>query len=93
MTVSATRWDLTNVYPSLESKEFKNAIKKYKTLLDEMEVFFKKASKADSKTDPKKLGKLLGESVDRFNALFELLGTINPHRHNPPIFSVNGSSK
>ena len=79
MTVSATRWDLTNVYPSLESKEFKNAIKKYKTLLDEMEVFFKKASKADSKTDPKKLGKLLGESVDRFNALFELSGTINPY--------------
>lgn len=79
MTVSATRWDLTNVYPSLESKEFKNAIKKYKTLLDEMEVFFKKASKADSKADPKKLGKLLGESVDRFNALFELSGTINPY--------------
>ena len=79
MTVSATRWDMTNVYPSLDSKEFKNAIKKYKTLLDEMEVFFKKASKADSKTDPKKLGKLLGESVDRFNALLELSGTINPY--------------
>jgi pepF/M3 family oligoendopeptidase len=78
MTVSAPRWDLTNVYPSLESKEFKTAIKKYKSLLDEMEVFFKKASKANSKTDPKKLGKLLGESVDRFNALFTLSGTINP---------------
>ena len=35
-------------------------------------------SKANSKTDPKKLGKLLGESVDRFNELFELSGTINP---------------
>jgi hypothetical protein len=77
MTVSAPRWDLTNVYPSLESKEFKTAIKKYKSLLDEMEVFFKKASKANSKTDPKKLGKLLGESVDRFNALFTLSGTIH----------------
>lgn len=79
MTVSASRWDLTNVYPSLESKEFKSAIKKYKSMLDEMEVFFKKASKADSKTEPKKLGKLLGESVDRFNALFELSNTINPY--------------
>ena len=78
MTISASRWDMTNVYPSLESKEFKTAIKKYKSLLDEMEVFFKKASKADSKTEPKKLGKLLGESVDRFNALFELSNTINP---------------
>jgi pepF/M3 family oligoendopeptidase len=78
MTISASRWDLTNVYPSLESKEFKSAIKKYKSMLDEMEGFYKKASKADSKTDPKKLGKLLGESVDRFNALFELSGTISP---------------
>ena len=76
MTLSASRWDMTNVYPSLESKEFKTAIKKYKSLLDEMEVFFKKASKADSKTEPKKLGKLLGESVDRFNALLELSSTI-----------------
>ena len=81
MTVSAPRWDMTNVYPSLESKEFKNAIKKYKSMLNEMEVFFKKASKADSKTDPKKLGKLLGESVDRFNALFELSNTIEPFIH------------
>src|SRR6266436_4800654 len=79
MTVSATRWDFTNVYPSLESKEFKNAIKKYKKMLDELDTFFtKNLSKANSKTDPKKVGKLLGESVDRFNALFELSGTISP---------------
>ncbi len=44
-----------------------------------MEGFYKKASKADSKTDPKKLGKLLGESVDRFNAIFELSNTILPY--------------
>jgi pepF/M3 family oligoendopeptidase len=79
MTTSAPRWDLTNVYPSIESKEFKSAVKKYKSILDEMETFYKKASKADSKTDPKKLGKLLGESVDRFNAIFELSNTILPY--------------
>ena len=79
MTISAPRWDLTNVYPSLESREFKNAVKKYKKMLDELEAFFAKSlSKASSKTDPKKVGKLLGEAVDRFNALFELSGTIRP---------------
>lgn len=78
MTVSAPRWDLTNVYPSLDSKQFKNAIKSFKKQLDELDAFFKKASKADAKTDPKKLGKILGESVTRFNALFELSGTIGP---------------
>jgi pepF/M3 family oligoendopeptidase len=79
MSVSAPRWDMTNVYPSLDSKQFKNAVKKYKTSLDELEDFLKKAAKADAKTDPKKLGKILGEAVDRFNALFELAGTINPY--------------
>src|SRR5687767_2886929 len=81
MTVSAPRWDMTNVYPSLDSRQYKNAIKKYKSILDELEPFLKRASKTDSKTDPKRLGKLLGEAVDRFNALFELTGTINPYIH------------
>ena len=79
MSVSAPRWDMTNVYPSLDSKKFKSAKKKYNSQLDELEAFFKKASRADSKADPKKLGKLLGESIDRFNALFELAGTVEPY--------------
>jgi len=79
MTVSASRWDLTNVYPSLDSKQFKAATKKYKSLLDELDGFLKKAEKANSKTEPKKLGKLLGEAVDRFNELFELSGTMSSY--------------
>ncbi|MDP1602970.1 MAG: M3 family metallopeptidase, partial [Legionella sp.] len=35
--------------------------------------------KANAKTEPKKLGILLGESVDRFNALFELSNTLDPY--------------
>ena len=79
MTVSASRWDLTNVYPALDSKQFKAAIKKYKSQLDELEAFLKKAEKANSKTEPKKLGKLLGESADRFNEIFELSGTLSSY--------------
>jgi pepF/M3 family oligoendopeptidase len=79
MTVSAPRWDMTNVYSSLDSKQFKNAVKSFKSMLDDMEAFLKKASKADAKTDPKKLGKILGESVERFNTLYELSGTIGPY--------------
>jgi pepF/M3 family oligoendopeptidase len=79
MTVSAPRWDMTNVYPALDSKQFKSAIKNYQTSLDELEAFLKKAAKANAQTEPKKLGKLLGEAVDRFNALLELSGTINPY--------------
>ncbi|MCQ3936817.1 MAG: oligoendopeptidase F [Chloroflexi bacterium] len=79
MTASAPRWDLTNVYPALDSKQFKNAVKKYKSMLDDFDAYFRKIAKAGSKTDPKKLGKILGESVDRFNALLELSGTLEPY--------------
>jgi len=79
MTTPAPRWDMTNVYPALESKQFKAAVKKYKSMLDEMEAFYARVRKADSKTDAQKLGKLLGETIERFNALFELSGTINAY--------------
>lgn len=79
MTTPAPRWDLTNVYPSLDSKQFKNAMKQYKTMLDDMEAYLNKASKVNSKADAKKLGKLLGEAIDRLNAIYELSGTLNPY--------------
>ena len=80
MTVSAPRWDLTNVYPSLESKEFQNAVKEYKSLLDKLEKFYKgKISKATAKTSAKELGSLLGRSVEQFNAIYELSGTIEAY--------------
>jgi pepF/M3 family oligoendopeptidase len=80
MTTSAPRWDLTNVYPALESREFQSAIKKYKKLLVELETFVaEKVSKTNSKTDAKKLGKLLGESVDRFNDIATLAGTLGAY--------------
>jgi len=80
MTVSAPRWDLTNVYPSLESKEFRNAVKKYKKMLDGLETFLaKKVGKANKKTPAKQLGQLLGEAVDRFNAIAELSSTLGSY--------------
>ena len=80
MTVISARWDLTNVYPSLESKEFQNAIKDYKGLLDKLEKFYKsKISKASAKTSSKELGALLGRSVDQFNAIAILSGTIEAY--------------
>jgi oligoendopeptidase F len=80
MTIAAPRWDLTNVYPSLESKEFQNAVKKYKKLLGELETFVaEKVSKTNAKTNAKKLGKLLGESVERFNDIASLSGTLGAY--------------
>ena len=98
MTVISARWDLTNVYPSLESKEFQNAIKSYKGMLDKLEKFYKsKISKASAKTSSKELGALLGRSVDQFNAIAEqdakatLKSTVDEQR--PDLVLMGGYSR
>lgn len=92
MTLSAPRWDLTNVYPSLESKEFNNAVKEYKNLLNKLEKFYKsKISKANGKTSAKELGALLGKSVDQFNDIAELSGTIEAYIYS--FISTNSKDK
>jgi oligoendopeptidase F len=74
------RWDLTNVYPSLDSKKFDSAVRKARKQIAELEEFFsKRVDKTDSKTPVKKLGALAGEAIDRFNALYELSGTIRSY--------------
>ncbi|HZM22665.1 MAG TPA: M3 family oligoendopeptidase [Anaerolineales bacterium] len=92
MTISAPRWDLTNVYPSLESKEFNNAVKEYKSLLNKLEKFYKsKISKSNGKTSAKELGALLGKSVDQFNDIAELSGTIEAYIYS--FISTNSKDK
>lgn len=67
------RWDLSNVYPSLESPEFQAAIEKVKRQIEELGQFLtSRISQANPATPPAELGALLGESVERFNALQEL---------------------
>src|SRR5215216_518076 len=77
MTVSAPRWDLSNVYPSLESNEFKSAFENYKTQIATLEKFFKnKLSKADSKSKAKELAPLVGKAIDQINKIQSLSTTL-----------------
>jgi oligoendopeptidase F len=74
------RWDLTNIYPSLESKEFKSALNKLKKKIKELgEYFDKVVAKATSKTPPAKLGKITGELVDSFNDIYTLSTTLGSY--------------
>lgn len=71
------RWDLSNVYPSLESAEFQAAVADVSRQLTEMEQFLAdRMSRADLSTPIAELGALLGEAVERFNALQELGYTV-----------------
>src|SRR6266498_2084273 len=79
MTISAPRWDLSNVYPSLESKEFKAAVANYKKQVAAFEKFFKnKLSKADAKAKAKDLAPLVGKAIDQINKIQTLSATIVP---------------
>jgi pepF/M3 family oligoendopeptidase len=79
MTLSAPRWDLSNVYPSLESEEFKAAVEDYKKQVAALEKFFKKKlSKANAKTKAKDLAPLVGKALDQINKIQTLSATIAP---------------
>ncbi|HSG44897.1 MAG TPA: M3 family oligoendopeptidase [Anaerolineales bacterium] len=80
MTVSAPRWDLTNVYPSLESKEYRAAVDEFKKQAADLgDYFIEVANKTDENTPPDQLGPIVSEVVDRFNAANELYETIDPY--------------
>ena len=79
MTISAPRWDMSNIYPSLESKEFQAAIEDYKKQVAALEKFFKnKLSKTDVKSKAKELAPLVGQAIDRINKIQTLSATIVP---------------
>ena len=80
MSIPAPRWDLTNVYPSLESKEFKDAFASFKTKVADLDDYFVEVvSKTDENTPPDQLGPILGEVVERFNDTYTLTSTLEPY--------------
>ncbi len=73
------RWDLSNVYPSLSSKEFKAAVADYKRQVASLEKFFdKKLSTAGPSTPARELAPLVGDAINRINRILSLSGTIAP---------------
>ncbi len=80
MTLSAPRWDMTNVYPSLESKEFQSAFDDLKTQLSDLEDYFVEVvDKADAKKPVKALGAIIGETVEKLNSVYTLTATLSPY--------------
>jgi oligoendopeptidase F len=77
---SPSRWDLSNVFPSLESKEYEAAFAEMKSRIDGLESFFnEKVAKTDAGTPVKELASLAREAIDGFNLLQELAGTLRAY--------------
>lgn len=78
------RWDLSNVYPGLDSKEFKTAVGELEKQLDEIDAYHEKQGiqkSADGPTqkDMDSLAKVMAELLDKMNAVRRLYGTLNAY--------------
>ena len=73
------RWDMSNVYPSLESKEFQAAVKDYKAQVASLGRFFDTNSPRPGPRPLAKLAPLTGEAINRINRIQILSGTIVPY--------------
>ncbi len=74
------RWDVSTVYPSLDSKEFKSAVDDYKRQVARLERFFdRELEGAGAKSSAKTLAPLVGDAIRRINRILTLSGTIGPY--------------
>ena len=80
MTTSAPRWDVSNIYPGIESKEYKAAVQSYKKQVAALEKFFTtKLGPMNAKTKARELAPLVGQAIDRINKIQTLASTIVPY--------------
>lgn len=78
------RWDLSNVYPSLDSDQFEAAVQDLQMQLDEIDSYMQRhrvekneAGPAQSNVD--ELGRVLTELLDKRNAVLRLYFTLNAY--------------
>jgi oligoendopeptidase F len=83
MTLSTPpRWDLSNVYPALDSPEFSADFQKMSSLLQGLESFLAGSlAETGTETDPPQLAGVLDGLVERLNALIRLSVTLRAYIH------------
>jgi oligoendopeptidase F len=81
---SLPHWDLSNLYPGLESQEFKDDVAWFKAQLDELDAYLSAhqiARGGPSPTDVAQLAELSGGYLDRMNAVLRLGETLRTYVH------------
>ncbi|MBP9675495.1 MAG: M3 family oligoendopeptidase [Anaerolineaceae bacterium] len=74
------RWDLSNVFPSLNSDEYNAAFKNLNALLAEIETLIKEKTSTTTGAEPaSELSALAVEIIDRYNVILLLAGTIRAY--------------
>ncbi|MBN1135036.1 MAG: M3 family oligoendopeptidase [Anaerolineae bacterium] len=81
---SAPHWDLSNVYPGLDSVELKQAIDQLQAKLDDLENYLSAQQITRSATvnaSPAELAQVIAGYLDRMNATLRLSGTLHSYIH------------
>ena len=77
-------WDVTNIYPSLDSAEFKADFELMNTTTDALfayldEYKIEKRATGPTETNPQKLAQILDHLVIELNELYTLYGTLRAY--------------
>jgi oligoendopeptidase F len=74
------RWDLSNVYPGLDSEAFKRDFEMLGGLIDELDAFLTENSKVlNTGSSPEQIATTLAALVDKFNAVILLADTLEAY--------------
>ena len=81
-TNTPPRWDLSNVFPGLESEQFRAAFQEYQKRISNLDQqFTEQAAQAGAGTPSAQLAMILGDLIENYNALLKLGGTIRVYIH------------
>jgi pepF/M3 family oligoendopeptidase len=80
MSEKPPRWDLSNVYPSLEDPKFENAVQQFTLQIASLEeLFIKRVSQTGTQAEVSELAGLVGEVIDGLNSAYELGSTLRAY--------------
>ena len=82
MLVTAPHWDLSNVYPGLDSVELKQGMDQLQAKLDDLDDYLSAQQitrSATINTEPAELAQIIAGYLDRMNAAMRLNGTLNSY--------------
>ena len=93
MSISAIpHWDLSNVFPSIESGSFEAAVAEVASQVATLEKYFgEKLNQTNSQTPLADLASTTGEVIERFNVLYEPAATIQAYIYS--FISTNSRDK
>jgi pepF/M3 family oligoendopeptidase len=79
MEESPPRWNVSNIYPGLESSEFESALQQLRDQIETLEKLFNDQVDKSGEQSIPELANLTGEIIDRLNSANELAFTLSAY--------------